>query len=255
MKRIKVNKDKVILFSIGLLTGTLIGILVMQYQLVKAFEETSPGEKMEFLFKRIYSFFSHKGDIPQYTIMQENTDFQLRRTKKLSYSLSERPDNSAFVDNSSLDELFAQLDNGEISDSLFSNSAINEMKRLSSDDNIVVRTDQMITFKNLAIEGFDIKAQKKNEKLDSLLVEDYTKQGTTMRVEYWESPVNYKGYKLSQNKLMLFGIVPLNPLSLKVVGKSLYLKYQQNYYALEVSDEYRPFRKVLNDQIIKLLNK
>lgn len=255
MKMLKVKKEKLALFGIGLATGIILGILLMQYQLIKAFSETSPGEKIEFLFNRVYAFFSHKGDIPQRTILQENKDFQYRRTKKTAYAFGGVLDTTGMTDKASLDELFAQLDNGEISDSLFSDSAINEMKKMNVDENIIVRTDRMLTTKNLAIEGFDSKTQKQNEKLDSLLVEDNTKHNATMRVEYWESPVNYKGYKLSQNKLVLFGIVPLEPLSLKVVGRAIYLKYQSNYYALEVSDEFRPFRMVVNDQIIKLLNK
>jgi hypothetical protein len=57
-------------------------------------------------------------------------------------------------------------------------------------------------------------------------------------VEFWVSPVNYKGYKLAGNKLILFGIELPDEIQLYAIDQTLWLKYGHDFYQLESSDNF-----------------
>jgi hypothetical protein len=65
-------------------------------------------------------------------------------------------------------------------------------------------------------------------------------------VEFWVSPVNYKGYKLINNKLILFGIEAPDEVQLYTTEKNLWMKYGSDFYTLEKNDNFESFVQ-LND--------
>jgi hypothetical protein len=77
---------------------------------------------------------------------------------------------------------------------------------------------------------------------DSLLVDNTAvnrREGLT--VEFWISPVNFRGYKLNSRKLVLFGVVQFDSLSLKYQQeKVLLMKYKNQEFQLHCSDEFMP---------------
>jgi hypothetical protein len=47
--------------------------------------------------------------------------------------------------------------------------------------------------------------------------------GETINVEFWESPIGYEGYRLNKTKLILFGVNPLDELSLTYIKQGYLL--------------------------------
>lgn len=77
---------------------------------------------------------------------------------------------------------------------------------------------------------------------------------SSIKVEYWQSVVNFNGYKLEGNNLKLFGVKPDEKISLKMLDNNLYLKKKDNYYKLEQSGDFEQYSKEVNREIIKILD-
>jgi len=104
--------------------------------------------------------------------------------------------------------------------------------------------DQFIQSKMMIIQGKADSIQKYTASLDSLLTDDKMTPRQDLHkilVELWKSPVNYKGYKFSGRKLILFGIDSFEKLSLEYQNKRLYLRQGTVLYAIDHSDDFKPY--------------
>lgn len=90
-------------------------------------------------------------------------------------------------------------------------------------------------------EPADFECMKSNE-LDSALIDhDVDINNTTIRVEFWASPINYRAYLLTKNKLLLFGIERSGGVKLKYLDSGeLQMEYQNMNYILKCSDNLKP---------------
>lgn len=86
-------------------------------------------------------------------------------------------------------------------------------KPAENDSDVVVMTNQLISVLSVHLRDKDTNTvSKKTQETDSTIaamseVSDSQKP-TDYRVEFWKSPLNYKGYKMSTGKIVLYGINP-----------------------------------------------
>lgn len=81
-------------------------------------------------------------------------------------------------------------------------------------------------------------------------------QYENLSVEFWISPINYRGYKLENKNLILYGIIPNDSISFSEIdsssiqmlynGKSYILKENSNFESFHKSSEPRDDKEVLN---------
>lgn len=79
-------------------------------------------------------------------------------------------------------------------------------------------------------------------KLDSLLG-NYPRNSRTdnmMIVEFWLSPLNFHGYKMSHNKIILFGLDQPESFSLHSDGNSIFIKYFEEYFPVSLTMDFKP---------------
>jgi hypothetical protein len=69
------------------------------------------------------------------------------------------------------------------------------------------------------------------------------------QVEFWVSPINYRGYKMSKNKLILFGIDEPEAVKLYRVNDALYMSYLKDYYRLNASFDFMSYQKLKEAEI------
>lgn len=81
-----------------------------------------------------------------------------------------------------------------------------------------------------------------------------------IQVQFWKSPINYKGYRFDGRTLQLFGLDTFNQVSLKylVVDPDLevvdiYLQYGENYYKLNDNNRYNAYLREKDPKIIQRL--
>lgn len=64
-----------------------------------------------------------------------------------------------------------------------------------------------------------------------------------LRVEFWESPVNFKGYKMEGKHLILFGIDPDDALRFEHHTDGIWMHHNQKIYLLRPSSTEIPFEE------------
>lgn len=131
----------------------------------------------------------------------------------------------------------------------------------SEEDNLVVKKDQLLVTHSLKVTGLNPEELKKPiegsltqstaSKLNpgAGLAENSKPENDDYEVEFWLSPVNYRGYKLYSNKLILFGIEEPDAVKLYIFENKLMMKYGQDYFRLNPSEEFVSFSMIKNTDL------
>jgi hypothetical protein len=69
-------------------------------------------------------------------------------------------------------------------------------------------------------------------------------------VEFWQSPLNYKGYQLGKNKLILYGLNESEKLHLFSWNGGLFLKVQEQFVRLDRKGEFKSFEKITDPALL-----
>jgi hypothetical protein len=126
-----------------------------------------------------------------------------------------------------------------------------------TDSDVVVMTDQLLVATSVSLENKDtLKRNKKTEKMDSTIaaLSDVTAshEPQEYRVEFWKSPLNYKGYKMSKGKIIIYGMQPAGGfIFLTKDGTNYYLVNGTARYKLEYTDAYKPLEQVTEKNLQK----
>ena len=145
------------------------------------------------------------------------------------------------------------------------NSDVNDSLTLNEDEEedlnqLVVKKDQLLIAQSLFILedsaiGKKAKAEKQNTLSEEVAgklspaaglekVEKDDQRPRQILVEFWVSPINYKGYKMYRNKLVLFGMEEPDGVKLYRKDGKLYLKTLNKYFLIEQSEEFTSYQPV-----------
>lgn len=127
-------------------------------------------------------------------------------------------------------------------DSIQSDSTLVHHKNKAHPEDFEVKRDQYISSRLLKVAGFPDSLIKSGGRMDSILTNDtrtFRLPSNIMRIEFWRSPINYTGYKMSSNRLVLFGSFNADEIRLEYVNDKVYLHYKNNYYPLEINDDFQ----------------
>jgi len=178
----------------------------------------------------------------------KNTDTIAQKLK--SYKSKFRKSNLIGVDslnNSINDSLDADGNNYSRLDSLSGNEN-SAYSNNNSGDEIVVMKDELLFSTLLKPTGKpNSYFCDYNEKMDSLLIDNGSiKNANLLKVEFWRSPVNFKGYKLNKRSLILFGVYQFDNLKLEYgddrtltmnyKNQKVLLRCTENFLALKIKN-------------------
>lgn len=109
----------------------------------------------------------------------------------------------------------------------------------TTEPNIVIKQDQLL------VSAMIWPVRLQTEPADTGNVNDPDNARATgteagYEVEFWVSPVNYQGYRLSKDKLILFGIPEPDAIQLYELDEQLWLKYGSKFYHLSETTEFEP---------------
>ena len=148
----------------------------------------------------------------------------------------------------------------------------------SADLDVVVKSDQLLTSQSFAVttispifkkENKDVvqndaaesstrddKINKSKEDADAPEAEEdkVAYKNRSISVEYWNSVVNYTGYKYTGQKVQLYGIDQKAALKFKELDNRLYLQIKGTQYFLEQNNKYNRLVEVINPTLLKVLN-
>ena len=148
----------------------------------------------------------------------------------------------------------------------------------SADLDVVVKSDQLLTSQSFVVttispifkeENKDIlqnddaqsstryvKTNRGKEDVDAPEAEEYkvAYKNRSISVEYWNSVVNYTGYKYTGQKVQLYGIDQKAALKFKELDNRLYVQIKGTQYFLEQNNKYNRLVDVINPALLKILN-
>jgi len=147
------------------------------------------------------------------------------------------------IDSSFADTLsYNQIDSTYLDDSIY---------KKSNDSSSFQDNDMMIAQDELIYSEYIIPQGKKSDflcktfgELDSVLTNNIvTHEQEGIYVEFWRSPLNSTGYKLSHNALVLYGFYQYKDINLKYLKNGrLKISYLNNTFEITCSDEFVPLQ-------------
>lgn len=114
------------------------------------------------------------------------------------------------------------------------------------EDSQSIKADKFIGKKMVNIHGDNKTAEK-----DSMAGElaHIKPAGSKMTIEFWESPVNYKGYRLGRDKMIVFGVIPDDVRMVKYNG-DLYLVTINNIYEVGACTDFCQLRPIKDKTLL-----
>ena len=110
-------------------------------------------------------------------------------------------------------------------------------------------------------DGFFSKKNKNKEVEDKAVTQGNTEvktltqsQGASIRVEFWESIVKFKGYKFDGQTLLLFDTPVSSPVVLKSYNGNTYLNKNGVYYKLIANSSFNQMSRVVDTSLLQILN-
>jgi len=217
---------KTISFFSGILIGVLAG-LGLFFLLVNGLNPFSV-------------FSDHSSSNSQDTVVDRRNieSPKLEKTKKTTF----RDENSLEIQ---------QIDSTNSIQNQDSNILANHFDNTVSADEIIVKRDELIEVRDLKLILLD-KSQSKN-KSDSLLkvFQGNTSNSLEYRIEFWKSPINYKGFKFIRNVIVAFGLDNAEPSKLFFWDDKFYLKHGSIVYKLFITEKFESFSRVTDENTLK----
>ena len=120
-------------------------------------------------------------------------------------------------------------------------------------EEIVVRRDVLIETRVLKLTVLNRNLGK--GKTDSLIsvFQGSNSQTLEYRIEFWRSPINYRGFKFIRNAIVTFGLDPNESSRLFQLDDKFYLKHGVSVYRLVTTEKFEPLTKVTDENLIKQL--
>jgi hypothetical protein len=244
-----VNKEKIQFFIWGTLTGLIIAGSFFIFKLDDYFE------KMK-LYKNITKTFYLRPDKdkPIYELNDPKTEKDSNSdTEQLKHDTDKKEKKKPEADKSALNSEDNTSSSALMEDSL---SATN----FSDDDieAIVIQKDELI--ESTTVQIIDLSPMTDAEKTsDSVLQkisgirDDRTVTKKNIALELWKSPLNYKGYKMSKNKLVLYGFASIEGIKIFKLDDVTYMKLVSSVYKLDQTYDYKSYQHVDDSPIINKL--
>ncbi|MFN7847088.1 MAG: hypothetical protein ACK5P4_07690 [Bacteroidota bacterium] len=240
------KKPKLSYFVLGMFFGALCGGILVYYNSVITNENKISVNLIPEIVKQVIGVINTKSE------QKKDTTDIAKETINIG--------NSDEVYDESLDESYnADGEQMELNadSSLADSNALSESEEL-----ITVRKEELLTAKEILIQTLDHSSSNKSNKNDSLLAvvsgtKDESKKNSQQKilVELWTSPINYKGYQASKNKIIFYGFNDIDELKLYSYKSNLYLKYNEIVYNIELSSDFSNYEKVSDSNILTLINK
>lgn len=124
-----------------------------------------------------------------------------------------------------------------------------------NNEDIIVKKDELLMVKNIDVIYVNQAISSGKNAKDSLLhqtsgIRDDNNVKFSYSMEFWKSPINYKGYKMSKNKIVLYGMNPGEILKLYKFNDNIFLKTSVYVYRLDYSGDFKQLEKLSDESLL-----
>lgn len=120
-----------------------------------------------------------------------------------------------------------------------------------NEDEIVVKKDELLSEKSIAL--VDLNGPQPRDSAVQKISGIREPQQKALQVEFWRSPLNYRGYKMSRSKLIIFGLDSDDEVALYKVDDDIYMKNRGGVFRLEPCTDFRQPERVSDASLIARL--
>ena len=230
--------NNVFTFFSGVTFGLLIGGGVMFYYMdskIQATQQAGTNEKNQLSLLGKFIEFAEK-----------TNPFSKKKTDKESNQKIEEKENRQSSDSK------VMVDSSNYFSPNQKDTTSLDSDDLLSDGGMVVKKDEMLFSKYMEI----LEGSPSGSPADSTnTFTGKSKQiAGRMWVEFWRSPLNYRGYKFGRSKLVVYGISDYEGVKILKYKEDLFIKHNTSYYRINNSDDFVPFNKVIDELTLIELN-
>jgi hypothetical protein len=238
-------KDKLQVFFLGLLLGLILGGGFFLFKLDQYVKELS-----------IYKSFTHNQLPEPVTSSLPEIKNPEKKNEKCHMAVTPPPQTAPArqIDSLALTGVghtTVQTDSLKRSDSL--------SQALATREEIVLRKDELLETRSFELINVSPVASNSGISRDSLAAkmagvrDDHAAGRQFSTVEFWTSPLNYKGYKMSRTKIVLYGVTDPESVKLFKLDDEVYLHSGSIVYHLDNTNEFRPYERVSSEAILSKL--
>lgn len=222
-------------FTLGLLFGIVIASTFFMFRLDNYIKELS-------VYKNLAETFSSQQSVDE--------DHSIQLKKNDSTKIKNKKQNEESIKKNAVStQTPISSDTIASTDSTIATS--------SYSDDIIIRKDELLNVRTIELKNLNVPLGK--NRTDSLLEklsdikDDKHAVNKYVQIEFWRSPLNYKGYKLSKYSVILYGIPDTENLKLYTLDDVLYLKNSSTVYKLEYNGDFKPFERVVDEGLLSNL--
>jgi len=129
-----------------------------------------------------------------------------------------------------------------------------EVDALLNDENdITVAKEELLSVKNIKV--IDLDGNKKQDTLIGQLAGVSSSEYPNLFfVEFWKTPLNSKGYRMTRNRVILYGLSDFSNITIYKVEDSFYLKNDEFVYKISAGTEFKSLELVSDAELLAKIN-
>ncbi len=128
-----------------------------------------------------------------------------------------------------------------------------EVDALLKEEDVNVAQEELLSVKNIKVINLD--ADSKRDTLTGQLAGVTNSEYPNLFfVEFWKTPLNSKGYRMTRNRVILYGLSDFSSITIYKVDDNYYLKNDDVVYKISSGTEFKPMELVNDSQLLAKIN-
>jgi len=124
---------------------------------------------------------------------------------------------------------------------------------LNDDEDFNIAKEELLSVKNIKV--IDLDASKKQDTLVGQLAGVInTSFPNLFFVEFWKTPLNSKGYRMTRNRVILYGLSDFSSITIYKVDDYFYLKNDEFVYKISAGTEFKSLEIVSDSELLAKIN-
>jgi len=125
-------------------------------------------------------------------------------------------------------------------------------KLLKEEEGITVAKEELVSIKNVKV--IDLDNTPKDTLTGQLAGVSSDEYPYVFFVEFWKTPLNSRGYRMTRNRVILYGLSDFSNVTIYKVDDNYYLKSEEQVYKLSVGTEFKPMERVSDSSLLARIN-
>lgn len=123
---------------------------------------------------------------------------------------------------------------------------------IKEDKSINLAKEELISVKSIKL--IDLDVAEKDSLAATVAGVSASSNSYLFFVEFWKTPLNSKGYRMTKNRIMLYGFSDFSSFNLYKVDDNFYLKSEEQVYKVAINPDFMPMERVNNSELLARIN-